>query len=161
MSAKRDDYILRAIEQLRLMVAAAIKLRDGGQLDQALLAIVSAQEKLFARHAPEFMGLGLDEQLDLLRIGEAPDTAREKCLGYATLLREAGLVYQARDKPDLAVSAFQSALYVVLTVAVESVGPTSDDLAATIAELLDLVPVEQLYAPIRELLSELSRRSPS
>src|SRR5262245_54113068 len=126
MSGRREDYILKIIEQLRIMVAAAIKLRNGGQLDQALLAIVSAQEKLFARPGPDFMALDLDEQLRLLRLDESPDTAREKCLGYATLLREAGLVYEARDKPDLAVSAFQSALYITLTIAIETADRSVD-----------------------------------
>lgn len=159
MSARREDYILKIIEQLRIMVAAAVKLRHGDQLDQALLAIVSAQEKLFARPAPEFMALDLDEQLRLLRIDEAPDTAREKCLGYATLLREAGLVYEARDKPELAASAFQSALYIVLTLAVETNRAASDETAANIADLLDRVPAEQLHPPVKELLSQLAALS--
>ncbi|MFT3867236.1 MAG: hypothetical protein QM715_01950 [Nibricoccus sp.] len=155
MSARREDYILRMIEQLRLMVAAAVKFRNGGQLDQALLAIVSAQEKLFARPASDFMALDLDEQLRLLRIDEAPDTAREKCLGYAALLREAGLVYEARDKPELAASAFQSALYILLTTAVETNRPASSETAADIADLLDRIPVDQLHAPVKELLAQL------
>ena len=158
MAGKRDDYILRAIEQLRLMVAAAVKLRDGGKLDQALLAIVSAQEKLFARPAPAFMGLGLDEQLRLLKLGESPDSAREKCLGYAAVLREAGLVYEARDKKELAVSAFQSALYITLTVAVES-KPVAEALTLSIAELLERVPAEELYAPVKALLAGLDART--
>lgn len=159
MPAKRDDYILRAIEQLRIMVAAAVKLRNGGQLDQALLAIVNAQEKLFARPAAAFMSLELDEQLRLLRVGEAADSAREKGLGYAALLREAGLVYEARDKPELAASAFQSSLYIILTVAVEANQPASDDIAATIADLLDRMPIEQLHAPVKDLLAQLANRA--
>jgi hypothetical protein len=158
MAGKQDDYILRAIEQLRLMVAAAVKLRDGGKLDQALLAIVSAQEKLFARPAQAFMGLGLDGQLHLLKVGESPDSAREKCLGYAAVLREAGLVYEARDKDDLALSAFQSALYVTITVALESKS-SAEALAPTIAELLERVPAERLHAPIKELLASLATLS--
>jgi len=154
MAGKRDDYILSAIEQLRLMVAAAVKLRDGGKLDQALLAIVSAQEKLFARPAPAFMGLGLDEQLHLLKVGESPDSAREKCLGYAAVLREAGIVYEARDKKELALSAFQSALYVTITIAVESEA-SAEKLAPSIAELLERVPAEYLFAPVKELLARL------
>ncbi|MBK9991219.1 MAG: hypothetical protein IPP19_10930 [Verrucomicrobia bacterium] len=157
MASKRDDYILRAIEQLRLMVASAVNLRDSGKLDQALIAIVSAQEKLFARPAPAFMGLGLDEQLQLLKIGESPDSAREKCLGYAAVLREAGLVYEARDKNELAVSAYQSALYVTLTVAIESQS-SGEALSPTIAELFERVPSEQLQAPVKELLARVDAR---
>lgn len=158
MASKRDDYILRAIEQLRLLVASAVNLRDKGKLDQALLAIVSAQEKLFARPAPAFMGLGLDEQLQLLKIGESPDSAREKCLGYAAVLREAGLVYEARDKNELAVSAYQSALYVALTVAVESKSSAAT-LSPSIAELFERVPPEQLQAPVKELLASFAALS--
>ncbi len=158
MSGRRDDYILRAIEQLRLMVAAAVKLRDGGKLDQALLSIVSAQEKLFARPAPAFMSLGLDEQLHLLKVGESPDSAREKCLGYAAILREAGLVYEACGKSDLAQSAFQSALYVNLSIAVESKASTGE-LMPAIAELLARVPFEDLHAPVKEFLARLDART--
>ncbi len=153
MAGQRDDYILSAIEQLRLMVAAAVHLRDGGKLDQALLAIVSAQEKLFARPAPDFMGLSLDEQLRLLRVGESAQSARDKCLGYAAVLREAGLVYEARDKKDLAVSAFESALYVTLTVALETTTP-SDNLRASISDLADRLQPAELHAPTRELLQQ-------
>jgi hypothetical protein len=154
MAGKRDDYILRAIEQLRQMVSTAVKLRDGGKLDQALLAIMSAQEKLFARPLPAFMELGLDEQLELLKIGESSESARGKCLGYATLLREAGLVYEARDKPELAVSAFESALYVTLIVAVETKA-SSAELSPAISELLEHLPVDQLHSPVTELLNRI------
>jgi hypothetical protein len=154
MAGRRDDYILRAVDQLRLMVAAAVKLRDGGKLDQALLAIVSAQEKLYARPAPAFMGLPLDEQLRLLCIDETPQAAHDKCLGYAALLREAGLVYEARDKLDLAASAFQSALYVTLTVAAESRNSAAN-LRNPLAELLQRVAPQDLHAPVKDLLDRV------
>lgn len=144
------------IEQLRIMVAAAVKLRNGGQLDQALIAVVSAQEKLFARPALEFMGRSLDEQLRLLRLDEPQHSAREKCLGYAALLREAGLIYEARDKPDLATSAFQSALYIMLSVAIETNQQPTDEIAVAVADLLSRVPVDQLHAPVKELLAQVA-----
>jgi hypothetical protein len=156
MAGQRDDYILRAIEQLRQLVALAVKMRDTGKLDQALLAVVAAQEKLFARPASEFMGLTLDEQLRLLRIGESEATGRAKCLGYAAALREAGLIYEARDKRDLAASAFQTALYVTLLVAAES-RESAAELTASIGELLERVPVESLNEPVKELLDTVGR----
>ncbi len=154
MATKRDDYLLRAIEQLRLMVSAAVKLRDTGKLEQALIALVGAQEKLFARPAPTFMGLELDEQLRLLKIGESPESAHDKCLGYAALLREAGLIYAARDKPEIAASAFQSALSITLTCALE-MPSSAASLWPTINELMGRLSVEQLHAPVRELLTRL------
>lgn len=154
MPGQRDDYILRAIDQLRQLVAQAVKLRDTGKLDQALLAIVTAQERLFARPAPQFMGLGLDEQLRLLKLGESPDSARAKCLGYAASLREAGLVYEARDKRDLAIGAFQSALYVTLVVAAENKS-TVDELRTSLTELLARIPPDQLQLPTQSLLAQI------
>src|SRR3954469_4260856 len=114
----RDDYILRYLELIRQFLTQAIKLRDGGNLDQALRVLFQAQEKLFARPASEFITRSLDEQLQLLTIGESADNARAKRIGYALLLREAGLIYLQRDRADLAESAFQLALQIMLIVAV-------------------------------------------
>jgi hypothetical protein len=155
MPGQRDDYILRAIDQLRQLVSQAVKLRDTGKLDQALLAIVTAQERLFARPAPQFMGLSLDEQLRLLKLGESPDSARAKCLGYAVSLREAGVVYEARDKRDVAIGAFQSALYITLIVALENKA-SIDELRETLADLLARIPPDQLQAPTQALLAQVS-----
>lgn len=109
MPVRREDYILRLIEELREFVARLINLRDANRLDEALMAAVAAQEKLFARPAAEFMGLALDDQLSLLRAGEAADTARQKCLAYASILEEAGRVYEARGRGDLAAGALGAA----------------------------------------------------
>jgi hypothetical protein len=74
------------------------------------------------------------------------------------VLREAGLVYEARDKDDLALSAFQSALFVTLTVAIESKS-SAVSLAPAIAELLERVPAEHLHYPVKELLATLAALS--
>ena len=154
MAGKRDDFLLRAIDQLRQMVAQAVKLRDSGQLEQALFAIIHAQEGLFARPAQQFMTLGLDEQIRLLKLGESPETGRGKCIGYALSLKEAGLVYEARDKPDLAQGAFQSALYILLVIAVEN-PRAAEEIKAPIVGLLERVPVEQRHPPLMDLLKQL------
>lgn len=151
--AQRDDYILRFIDLLGKALAEALHLRRQGKHDQALIAVVTAQEKLFARPTPEYANLSLDEQLRLLTVGESAASARTKCLGYASLLREAGLIYEARGQPGLAVSAFQLALQVTLTVAVNA-GTTEDETAASIQDLLPRIPAEQLYPPVKELLEK-------
>ena len=156
----RDDYILRFIELLAKAVAQATKLRQDGKLEQALIVLVAAQERLFARPTPEFAGLPLDEQLRLLTVSEPPASARIKCLGYGSLLREAGLIYQARGRPELATSAFELSLQITLTVAVTA-NATDAELTASVDELLSRVPVELLHEPTKELLETYTTLDPA
>lgn len=150
----RDDYILRFVNLLREALAEALKLRQGGRYEQALILLIQTQEKLFVRPAAEFIGLSLDQQVELLRRGEKPTDARIKLLAYGSLLREAGLNYLARDRADLASGAFQAALHANLIVALEDT--TRDvELHSTISDLLKRVPPEQLHAPTVELLKRL------
>ncbi|HKB90735.1 MAG TPA: hypothetical protein VKC60_09500 [Opitutaceae bacterium] len=157
MPSQRDDYIHRLIDQLRQFVAQIVKFRASDRLDEALLAIVNAQEKLFARPAPEFISLTIPEQLALLTQHESEETGRTKCLAYASILKEAGLVYEAKGQGDFAQSAFQLALYVNLQVAKDA-GETTEEQAGAIAFLMARVPSEELHAPVKDLLQELGSR---
>ena len=93
MPGERQDYLLRLIEQLRQFVAQALALRQAGKLDEALMALAHAQEKLFVRPAAEFRHLPIVDQLRLLTLGESPAAGRDKCVAYATILEQAGLVF--------------------------------------------------------------------
>lgn len=150
----RDDYILRYLALVRQALAQAVKLREEGKSDHALRVLLQAQERLFARPLDTFAGLSIDEQLALLAAGETAAVAREKRLGYAALLREAGMLYLDRDRPELAVSAFQLALHVMLSVVAEAPETAEEHLPA-IRDLLARVPPELLYAPVKELLASV------
>lgn len=154
MPGQREDYLLRLIEELREFVARAVALRNTDQLGEALLTVVSAQERLFARPAADFTSRAIDEQLRLLTIDESAETARGKCLAYASILREAGNVYQALGRDDLAASAWQLALYVTLTVAVGNQA-RAGELRPAIGELRARVAADSLQPPVRELLAQL------
>src|ERR1017187_1579923 len=94
----QEDYILRHISMLRLLLNRMLKLRSSGQHEQAMVLMMQAQEKLFGRPPSEVIGLPLDDQLQLLATGISPEQARERQVGYALLLREAGLSYAERNK---------------------------------------------------------------
>ncbi len=151
-----DDYILRFIDLLRQFVARIAQLRESGQLESALAAALHAQEKLFALPADQFLPLGIDTQLQLLAAGESPENRRTKQLGLAALLREMGLVYLARDRPDLATGAFQLSLHAYLTVALEA-GPEGDEVRSVIRELLGRISPDQIHPPVAELLREFGK----
>ncbi len=154
MAIRREDYILELIEELQAFVAQALDLADSGKLGEALMAIVRAQEKLFARPMAEFVPLGIEAQLRLLTLDETPDRARTKVLAYALLLTESGKVYGGRGRRDLAASAFRLALYATLTVAVGNPA-RAGELGAAIADLRDRLNGDPLNPPLQELLGRL------
>jgi hypothetical protein len=158
MPGERQDYLLRLIEQLRQFVAQALALRQAGKLDEALMALAHAQEKLFVRPAAEFRHLPIVDQLRLLTLGESPAAGRDNCVAYATILEQAGLVFQGKDQETLAMSAFQLALHVLLLVA-EGAGAVTPELQSGIAMLRERLPAEEINAPTRELLARYEERN--
>jgi hypothetical protein len=149
----REDYILRFIGLLRQAIMQILHHRESGQYEDALLAAFSAQEKLFGRKTAELAALDLEDLLRLLRLDETKAAGREKVLGYAALLRETGLVYEAMDRRDLAVGCFQLALQITLTVVVED-KTRADEIWISMRDLLARIPPEQLHPPVAELLRQ-------
>jgi hypothetical protein len=151
----RDDYLLRFIALLQQALSDIIKFRKVGRYEAALHAAFAAQEKLFSRTTAELSNLSLDELLRLLRLDENKATAREKLLGYASLLKESGQTYEAMGREQLGTGCYQLALQVMLSVAVED-GPCSKELREKMCELLTKIPPEQLHEPVKEMLRTLT-----
>lgn len=109
MSAQRQDYLIRLIEELGRFVHAVLHSGEPPRLDTALPAIVQAQEKLFGRPVTAFLTLPLAAQIDLLTEGESAAAATDKCATYAAILRYAAQIYTAKERPALAHSSEQIA----------------------------------------------------
>jgi hypothetical protein len=107
MASQQRDYILRLIDQLRQFLAQIVQLRESGRHDEALTAIVRAQERLFNLPSARFLSTGPEEHFTLLTRGETPENAREKCLAQADLLAEVARVYAAKEQPALACGAWR------------------------------------------------------
>ena len=151
----RDDYLLRFIALLQQALSDIIKFRKVGRYEAALHAAFAAQEKLFSRTTAQLSNLSLDELLRILRLGENKTTAREKLLGYASLLQETGHTYEAMGREPLATGCYQLALQVMLSVAVED-APGSEELREKMRALLAKIPPEQLHEPVKEMLRMLN-----
>jgi hypothetical protein len=136
MCAFQRDYILRLIEQLREFLAEITRLRETGHSEQALTAIIRAQERLFVRPAGEFLSLPPDRQFRLLTRAETPADARVKCLAQADLLVETARVYLAKDQPAIASGAWQFALRIL-----ELAATLAPDAAAGDAEITSRITV--------------------
>lgn len=153
--AVRDDYLLRFIAALRQALAEILKFRAAGRYEGALHAAFAAQEKLFSRTTAELSTLSLDELLRLLRLDESQAAGREKLLGYASLLEETGLTYEAMGRAALATGCYQLALQVMLSVATED-GDCPDALREKMRALLARIPPEELHEPVKERLRTLT-----
>jgi len=124
MSLQRD-YILRLVEQLREFLAQIIRLREGSRPDDALVAIMHAQEQLFACPSAQFGALLPDAQFHMLILGEQPEQARAKILLQADLLAETARVYDAKDQLALAQGARHYALALLRHAAAQFSGDAS------------------------------------
>ena len=155
---QRQDYILRMIEELGRFVAEATKFRDAGHHDAALLAILRAQERLFARPSQDFMARTAEDQVRLLVVGESDANAVEKCRVYANLIVEAGLIYQAREQSALALGACHYALQVVDLARTRFPAGNFATAGARVAGLVAALPDSEMKS---EIAAQMSRPSPA
>ena len=151
-----QDYLLRMIEELGRFAAEVTRLRRTGQHDAALFAILQSQERLFARPSAQFIGRPLEEQIRLLVIGETDANAAEKCLWYARLVLEAGLVYRDRNQAPLALGACRLALQIVDLVRGQFPKADLSDAGARIAELLAAIPDSPAKAETGQMLARVA-----
>lgn len=134
----KEDYFLRHLSVLRQFLAQVAKLRVSGQPEQAMVVLMQAQEKLFCRPPSQVLALGLEDQLRLLATGVSQEDARECQIGYALLLKEAGLCYADRGRPEIAATAFGTALRIVRTLEAGGAAPEPEllDLARDLSVLV-------------------------
>ena len=102
---QRQDFVLRLIEELGAFFRQVTQLRQTRSTDEALIALLRAQETLMGRSAAQFAGLSVDQQFELLLAGETPARASEKVATYAALLQTVADVYRDREQIGLAAGA--------------------------------------------------------
>jgi hypothetical protein len=108
------DYLLRLLEEAAQVIAQIVHLRDEGQPEQAVSAVIDSLEKLFGLTVTELGSLDTDQLYAQLTLEESPENARDKCIIFAALNNQAGLSYVDKDLPALAQPAFHLALVFTL-----------------------------------------------
>ncbi len=160
MATQQQDYLLRQIEMIGRLVARLrrkgkiLAEEDRTELNETLLLALHLQEKNFGMPAAKFLSLSADEQLAALQAGESEATGHERCLTYATLLRETAELYAFRGSEDLALGARQLALHVALSVALDQPADTPA-VHALVHELQAVLGDAELPPPTREMLDQL------
>jgi len=159
MPAQQQDYILRHIHTISQLLARLrrkgkmLAEEDRVEVNEALLLALHLQEKNFGLPAAQFLALPADEQVAALGKGESQFTRHERCLTYATLLRDTAELYAFRGNTDLALGARQLALYIALRVSLDQPAdqPTG---ASLVRELLLVLDGADLPPPTQELLEQ-------
>jgi hypothetical protein len=154
MAGQREDYLLREINKLRVLVAALLDRQPPAEIEHALELALALQVKLFPLPPQEFLALDAVGQFERLREGLTAEDAAEKVQTYAELLFHAATLYELKDRPDLATGARQLSLHLALLAAL-----ALDDRAGdgTIALLRQGLAGEHLHAPVQALLEEFDR----
>jgi hypothetical protein len=106
----RQDYILRTIERLIQAIAQVILQRESGQTEAALHQVLHTLHHQLGLELGQLAGLSPEAIHQRLTHGETPVMARDKCLAFAALNRQVGLIYLERGAATTAQAAFHLAL---------------------------------------------------
>jgi len=160
MASQQQDYLLRHIETISRLVARLrrkgrkLDEEDEDELNETLLLAMHLQERNFGMPAARFLSLSADEQIASLKKGESKSAGDERCLTYATLLKDTAELYAYRGSTDLSLGARQLALYVALSVALDQ--PAGVATGRTLVRvLLATLDGAELPPPTRERLDQL------
>lgn len=108
------DYICRIIERVVQAIARVMLHREAGQPELAMHEILRSLHHYLGLELSQWAGASTDELFQMLTRDEAPLVARDKCLAFAALNFQAGLIYQDRGSFNLAQPAFHLALLFTL-----------------------------------------------
>ncbi len=164
MPSQQQDYILRHIETIGRLIARlrrkgkTLGEEDKTDLNETLLLALHLQEKNFGMPAAKFLGLSADEQLAALQSGEAKSAGQARCLTYATLLQHTAELYAYRGSTDLALGARLLALYIALSVALESPADAAP-VRTHVRDLLAILDGADLPPSTREMLEQFETRT--
>jgi len=162
MAGQQQDYLLRQIELLGLFVARLRRrngpptAKDEADLNEALLLAMHLQEKNFGKPAAEFLLLSADDQVAALKSGASKSAGHERCLTYATILKDTAALYDFRHSEDLALGARHLALHVALSVALDQPGDPMF-VRTLVGDLRRAFGDAPLHAPTRELLARFEQ----
>src|SRR5262245_46039618 len=110
----RRDYILRMIEEFMRALAKIAALKKGQRWAEAGAELDAEFQRLIGAGAAAVARLSETELLARLIQGEPTQVVRQKTLLLTTLLKEAGDVAAAENRPDATRDCYLKALHLLL-----------------------------------------------
>jgi hypothetical protein len=151
------DYLLRLVEQAIEAILQSAKLRKAGQHAQALHSVVASMETLFGLTIADLGTQSVDQIFDQLTRDESPRDARNKCLVFAALNREAGLTYESKELVALAQPAFYLSLVFTLRALTRFSRDDLPPFTPKIDDLLSRLDGFELPPEVRDQIETLER----
>ena len=103
----KKDYILRIVEEFARVLAAILGLRQGGQLDEALMQTDKAYRGMLDVDPVVLKSVSLDQLLDYLQNEKEFDRYYLKMI--AELLFEEGMIYHELGDPVMSRNVLEKA----------------------------------------------------
>ena len=156
MAGQRQDYLVREIGRLRVMITGLLNPpRTPAKIEEALLLTLDLQTKLFPIPAEQFLALDAAAQFERLGQNLSDEDAAEECATYAELLFHTATLYDFSDRHDLATGARQLSLHIALLTHDAYGNEDAHNLVTILATAIDR---DELAAPVRELLEDFEQR---
>jgi|LauGreDrversion4_2_1035121.scaffolds.fasta_scaffold49511_2 hypothetical protein len=132
----RQDYVLRLIEQLIHAIAQVVLRREMGKPEEALHQVLLTLHHQLGLDIAQLTGLGPEELHERLTRGEPLLVARDKCLAFAALNRQVGLIYLDQGAVDTARTAFHLGLVFTLRGRLEYPAESRPPFTPEVSELV-------------------------
>lgn len=110
----REDYVMRLAAQLGKALAHILGLSKRQRYPAALAAIDEALAQLLGLSLDSVMELSAGQLFAFLTLGGTAPEARAKVSFLAALLREAGAIHAAQERPDVSYACYLKALHLLL-----------------------------------------------
>jgi hypothetical protein len=136
MLTSRRDYLLRLIDEAARLLSRLVAQREKGRPEDAWQALADAFARLFEREFDQVFQFTPDQHYLMLAEDAPPGVARDKRLLYAALSAEAGALYTALGRAELARAARLNALRFALRARRECPGEDLPAFAPDPAALL-------------------------
>jgi len=108
----RRDYLMRLIEQFAEAISKILKLKKEKNYKKALSAIDKTYNELFGFNSLFINSYGTEDLISIVSTDGVPDI--NKCIIIATLLKEEGEIYEARNRKDISRMRYLKSLDIFL-----------------------------------------------
>ncbi len=143
---------MRLIEQFAEAISRILKLKKGRNYKKALSAIDQTYNELFGFNSLLINSYGTDDLISIISIDGIPDV--NKCLIIATLLKEEGEVYEAKNQKDISHMRYLKSLDIFLRGFLSGGQIEIDTSSYDLKKIVDKLGEENLPSDVKNRLSQ-------
>jgi len=148
----RRDYLMRLIEQFAEALSRILKLKESKNYEEALSLIGQTYKELLGFDLLVINSLGTEDLISIIAMDGIPDV--NKCIIIATLLKEEGDVYEARNQEDKSCQRYLKSLDIFLRGLLSEGEILLDTSSYDLEKIVEKLGKENLPRDIKKRLSK-------